>query len=323
MQPESLKERTGWPLKPHGNFAARFVIGVAILLALHAGQGGVRAQGVPQVLASYTFEGSVTDVSSNSPSMIVTNAPFIDGALFLNGIYGPTNANGYVALAPVPGLSYDSFTFRLEFKPASFTNSFINVVSAGPAFRWLGLSVEFGVLSLRLNLTNISWLFQFPEAQLATNDWNQIVISLNASTGRVLVFLNGVRLRDVQLNPGFRFNAVGTASEQAEKVFNFNNYGNATSFHGSVDNFKVYNRALSETEVGLLLFPRLNLQLTNGQVIASWPGDLTGYRLQSSPGTWPLNPWATLPQTPQNTNGLQVIRVQPTQAKEFLRIARP
>jgi hypothetical protein len=116
---------------------------------------------------------------------------------------------------------------------------------------------------------------------------------------------------------------VGTASEQSEKVFNFNNYGNATSFHGSVDNFKVYNRALTEAEVAQLLFARLNLTLLNGQAVASWPGDLTSYRLQSSPGTWPSNPWTTLPQIPQNTNGLQVIRLQPTQAKEFLRLARP
>jgi hypothetical protein len=323
MQPESLKERTGSPLTSHGNFAARFAIGMVVLLALHAGRCELRAQGAPQVLASYTFEGGAADVSSNSPSMTLTNAPFINGTLFLNGVYGPADTNGYIALAPVPTLSYDSFTFRLEFKPASFTNSFINLVSAGPAFRWLGLSVEFGVLSLRLNLTNINWLFQFPEAPLTTNDWNQVIVSLNASTGRILVFLNGARMREVQLNPGFRFNAVGTASEQSEKVFNFNNYGNATSFHGAVDNFKIYNRALSEAEVGQLLFPRLNITLAGGHVVASWPGDLTGYRLQSSPGTWPLNSWTTLPQLPQNTNGLQVIRLQPTQAKDFLRIARP
>ena len=323
MQPESFEERTGWPLPLHRNFAARFVICIAALLALQSGRGELRAQGAPQVLASYTFEGSAVDVSSNSPSMTLTNAPFVDGALFLNGIYGPADANGYLALAPVPGLSYDSFTFRLEFKPASFTNSFINLVSGGPTFRWLGLSVEFGVLSLRLNLTNLNWLFQYPEAQLATNDWNQIIVSLNASTGRVLVFLNGARLRDVQLNPGFRFNAVGTASEQAEKVFNFNNNGNGTSFHGSVDNFKIYNRALSEAEVGQLLFPRLNATLISGHVIASWPGDLTGYRLQSSPGNWPGNVWTTLSQVPQNTNGLQFIRLLPNQAKDFLRIARP
>jgi len=298
-------------------------MGLATLLALLAGRSELRAQVTPQVLASYTFEGSAIDVSSNSPSMTLTNAPFIENALFLNGIFGPNDTNGYLALAPVPGLSYDSFTFRLEFKPASFTNSFINLVSAGPAFRWLGLSVEFGVLSLRLNLTNINWLFQFPEAQVATNDWNQIIVSLNASTGRILVFLNNNRLREVQLNPGFRFNAVGTPSEQAEKVFNFNNNGNATSFHGLIDNFKIYNRALSETEIGQLLFPRINVGLAGGHVIASWPDDLTGYRLQSSPGTWPGNPWTTLSQVPQSTNGLQVIRLLPAQTKDFLRIARP
>src|SRR5262245_51665632 len=138
MQPDRLKERKGSPPRPRGHFPVRFLIGMSALLALLMGRSELHGQPAPQVLASYTFEGSAADVSSNSPSLTLTNAPFIDGALFLNGIFGPNDTNGYVALAPVPGLSYDSFTFRLEFKPASFTNSFINLVSGGPAFRWLG-----------------------------------------------------------------------------------------------------------------------------------------------------------------------------------------
>src|SRR2546422_4139167 len=94
-------------------------IGVLALLA-GASRGQDELGGdPPQVLASYTFENDAADVSGVSPPMDLSNAPLTNGTLFLNGLYGPTEPGGYLALAPVPRLSYNSFTFRLEFKPAS------------------------------------------------------------------------------------------------------------------------------------------------------------------------------------------------------------
>lgn len=277
----------------------------------------------PRVLASYPFEGSAADVSGSSPAMTLTNAPLVDGALFLNGIPGLGNTNGYVALAPVPELAYGSFAFRVECNPTSLAQPFVNLICGGPAQRWMVLSVEFGVLSLRLNLVGANWLFQFPEATLVTNQWNQIIVSLDAAAGRVTLYLNGARLRELRLSPGFQFAVTGTTNEQPEKVFNFNNYGNSTAFHGFMDNFKVYHRALSEAEIQQLLFPRLNLSKAGDSVMASWPGDLTGYRLQASPGSWPANSWATLPELPQVTNALQAILLSPAQSRQFFRLVRP
>ena len=90
-----------------------------------------------------------------------------------------------------------------------------------------------------------------------------------------------------------------------------------------IDNFKVYSRAMSEAEIAQLLFARLNLARAGDFVMASWAGDLTGYRLQTSPGSWPSNRWVLLPILPQPFGGEQVILIQPSQAKEFLRLARP
>ncbi len=306
-------------------FFLRLILSLLIWTALQAGHFCALAQGTPPppVLASYTFEGTAADTAGVSPPMTLTNAPLIDGALVLNGIYGPANTNGYRAAASVPGLSYNAFTFRIECKPAALSEPFVHLIGGGISNRWFGLSVEFGVLSMRLNLTNANWLFQFPGAELATNQWNQIIVSVDADTGRVAPFLNGSKLREVRLSPGFRFAVVGTAAEQAEKVFSFSNDGNAATFRGSVDNFKVHGRALSDSEVQQLLFPRLSLSKAGQSVLASWPGDLTGYRLQGSPGSWPSNHWTTLPNLPQTNNGLQVILLTPSQEKEFLRIARP
>ncbi len=295
-------------------------------LVLLAGATAGRAQAgavPPAALASYTFEGNGNDVIGASPSMTLSNAPFVDGTLLLNGIDGSTDATGYLALAPVPGLSYSSFTFRLEFKPAASSEAIVNLVSGGPAYQWLGLSVEFGVLSLRLQLTDFNWLFQFPGAPLATNGWNQLILSLDASAGRILLFLNGTQLREVLLSPGFQFNVAGTANAEAEKVFNFINYGNGATFHGWIDNFKVYGRALNGAEVQSLLLPRLNLAAAGRQVLAFWPPDLTGYRLQSSPGPWPPTQWLTLPAIPQMDSSRSFLLLDPTDPMQFYRLTRP
>jgi len=296
------------------------------MVALLAGATAGRAQSgalPPAALASYTFEGNADDVTGVSPSMTLSNAPFLDGALFLNGIDGSSDSAGYLALAPVPRLSYDSFTIRLEFKPVVPADAIVNLVSGGPAYQWLGLSVEFGILSLRLQLTEFNWLFQFPGAPLATNGWNQLILSLDASTGRIVLFLNGTQLREVQLSPGFQFNVAGTASAESDKVFNLINYGNGTTFHGWIDNFKVYGRALSEAEIQRLLLPRLSLVTAGRQVMAFWPADLTGYRLQSNPGPWPPTQWLPLPAIPQIDNSLSFLLLDPTNPLQFYRLTRP
>jgi hypothetical protein len=300
---------------------------VAVLLgvlAATAGVRGTRAQTVPlppQVLASYTFEGNTNDVSGVSPAMVVSNAPIIDSTLFLNGVYGPANPTGYVAQARVPRLSYDSFTFRLEFKPASLSDPIVNLISGGPSFQWLGLSVEFGVMSLRLQLIDLNWLFQFPEASITTNGWNQLILTSDGPTGRIRVYLNGLALRDVQLLPGFKFNVTATGNPDADKVFSFSNDGDGTTFNGWIDNFKVYDRALSESEVQQLLLPRLTLTGAGQQVVASWAGDLTGYSLQKRLDLF--GSWQPVSAVPQPTNSLQVIVLDAVNPMEFYRLVRP
>lgn len=278
--------------------------------------------GTPVALASYTFEGTAIDVASTNPPMTLANAPMVGGALSLNGIYGLGNPNGYLALATVNGLTYGAFSFRLEFNPISLSEPFINLISAGPSTRWLGVSVEYGELSLRLALKDFNWLFPCPGAVLATNRWHQLAVSVNAAGGSILVWLNGSRIREVRLPPGFQFNVEGTAAAATECVFNFNNYGNATSFHGAIDNFKVYNRSITDAEMRTLFLPVLTATRSGGQIRMAWPGDLTGYQLQASNGGWLPDQWTNVPGLPVLTNGLQVHFVGAPDAREFFRLVR-
>lgn len=295
------------------------MIGVAVLVG---GSRGSAQSGAPLALASYTFEGAAVDVIGTNPPMTLSNAPIVGGALSLNGVPGLSNPTGYVALATVNGLTYGSFSFRLEFNPVSLSQPFVNIISAGPSTRWLGVSVEYGELSLRLALKDFNWLFPCPGAVLTTNRWHQLVVSVDAAGGRVMVWLNGVQVREVRLAAGFQFNVEGTPAAAAEKVFNFNNNGNGTSFHGSIDNFKVYNRRISEAEMRNLFLPVLGVSRTDGQVRVTWPADLTGYQLQSNSGNWLPNQWIPVPGSPVVTNGLQVRLVEEPKPQEFFRLAR-
>ena len=296
---------------------------LAIWVVALIGEAGGSAQlGVPVALASYTFEGAAVDVVSTNPPMTLSNAPLVNGTLSLNGIYGPNNPAGYVALAAVNGLTYGSFSFRLEFNPVSLSEPLINIISAGPSTRWLGVSVEYGELSLRLALKDFNWLFPCPAAVLTTNRWHQLVVSVDAAGGRVVVWLNGARVREVRLAPGFQFNVEGTPAAATERVFNFNNDGNATSFHGAIDNFKLYNRSISDAEMRSLFLPALSVTQITGQVRVTWPGDLTGYQLQGNSGNWLPSGWTAVPGFPAVTNGLQVYFVTAPKPREFFRLVR-
>ena len=295
------------------------MIGMA---ALVGEMRGMAQSGTPVALASYTFEGAAVDVVGTNPPMTLANAPIVDGALSLNGVYGLGNPNGYLALATVNGLTYGSFSFRLEFNPVSLAGPFVNLISAGPSTRWLGFSVEYGELSLRLALKDFNWLFPCPGAVLTTNQWHQLAVSVDAASGRVVVWLNGTTLREVRLAPGFQFNVEGTPAAPTERVFNFNNYGNASSFHGTIDNFKVYNRSISEAEMRSLFLPVLSVAQAAGQVRVTWPGDLTGYRLQSNAGDWLPSGWTATQGLPVFTNGLQIYFVNPPKPREFFRLVR-
>jgi len=297
---------------------ARLVLAISVVALVGETRGSAQSS-VPAALASYTFEGAAVDVVGTNPPMTLVNAPFVDGTLSLNGLYGLGNPDGYQALATINGLSYGSFSFRLEFNPVSLSEPFINIINAGPSTRWMGISVEYGELTLRLALKDFNWLFPCPAAVLTTNRWHQLVVSVDAPSGLVLVWLNGVRVREVRLTPGFQFNPEGTPAAASERVFNFNNYGNATSFHGAIDNFKVYNGSISDAEMRSLFLPALNVIRTGGQVRVSWPGDLTSYQLQSNDGNWLQ--WTAVPGQVV-TNGLHVLIVTAPKPQEFFRLAR-
>ncbi len=290
------------------------------VVALVGEARGSAQTGNPVALASYTFEGAAVDVVGTNPPMTLANAPITNGTLSLSGVYGLGNPDGYLALATVGGLTYGSFSFRLEFNPASLSEPFINIISAGPSTRWLGISVEYGELTLRLALKDFNWLFPCSGAVLATNRWHQLAVSVDAPAGRVLVWLDGIRVREARLTPGFQFNVEGTPAAASERVFNFNNYGNATSFHGAIDNFKVYDRSILDVEMRSLFLPALDVSRTGGQVRVSWPGDLTSYQLQSINGNWLQ--WTAAPGVPVVTNGLHVYTIAAPKPQEFFRLAR-
>jgi hypothetical protein len=125
------------------------------------------------------------------PPIYLTNAPFVNGVLYLNGIYEHsftaqgTPRGGFRAIASVPGLNYQSFTIGLDFFPLNskrprplrafeaklneWTRGYYrrwvadrlgrpvppeNFLTGGAGYRWLGFKPGTNGLELTLNNQN-------------------------------------------------------------------------------------------------------------------------------------------------------------------------
>jgi hypothetical protein len=199
----------------------------------------------PELLAHYTFERTALDSTGNSPPMELWNTSFTNGTLCLNGIYEGWNLEGFHAFATITGFSYESFAVALDFLAADFSND--NILTGGQSYRWFSLRHNAGRLEVTLN--NQALVYLLSDSQLKTNQWQNVICSVDASSKKIITVLDGQRLPDIALRPDFHFEVVGTPLENSDRLFTFANYSNGSAFHGYVDNLKVWRRALSSSEI--------------------------------------------------------------------------
>ena len=229
-----------------------------------------------RLLAHYTLDGTAADRTGNSAPMELWNTTFTNGTLCLNGLYELGDPQGFHALATISGFSYESFTVALDFFAADFAND--NILTGGPSYRWFSLRHNAGRLEVTLN--NQSLVYLLPDGALRTNEWQNVLCSVDASAKRIITVLDGRRLQDVVLSPDFSFEVIGSPVENSDRVFMFANYSNASVFHGYVDNLKVWSRALNSPEIeAMLSAPILSIEKA---VVVSWPSFPPGFVLQSS-----------------------------------------
>lgn len=211
--------------------------------------------------------------------MELTNAPFVNGVLYLNGIYEPYQIAGqllgYRAIASVPGLNYQSFTISLDFFPLKtkrgrrlrgfeaklndWTRGYYgrwlveraappdNFLTGGTWYRWLGFNP--GTNGLEITLNNQAFRHQFKGSIVRLGEWHNLICSLDLQRKQVITVLDGHTLETVNLPEDFRFEVVGTEREPGDKEITFVNYSNGRVFNGYAAHLRVFSPALAASEM--------------------------------------------------------------------------
>jgi hypothetical protein len=232
------------------------------------------------LLAFFPLRSDARDFFSKSPPMELTNAPFVNGVLYLNGVYEHSAGvpRGYRAIACVPGLNYQSFTISLDFFPLKtkhgrslrgyerklndWTRGYYgrwlversgppnNFLTGGTWYRWLGFNP--GTNGLELTLNNQTFGHQFKGAIIRVGQWHNLICSLDLRRKQIITILDGHILETVKLPQDFQFEVVGTEREEREfgdKELTFVNYSNGKVFNGYAANLRAFSRALTASEM--------------------------------------------------------------------------
>jgi hypothetical protein len=235
--------------------------------------------GTNDLTAFFPLRSDGRDVFSNSPPMELTNAPFVNGVLYLNGIYehssGALGGYGYRAIASLPGLNYESFTISLDFFPLKtkhgrrlrgfetklndWTRGYYrrwlverasppdNFLAGGTWYRWLGFNPATNGLELTLN--NQTFRHQFKGSIVQVGQWHNLICSLDLQRKQVITILDGHTLETVKLPQDFQFEVIGTERKPGDKELTFVNYSNGKVFNGYAAHLRVFSRALAASEM--------------------------------------------------------------------------
>lgn len=241
----------------------------------------------PVLLANYLMNGDANDATSNCPPMQLYNASFVSNAMFIPAIPGHDHRTS----AYIKSFSYDAFTVAVDFKPTSMAPPWGEAILYGGFwYRWMGFDRVDD--RLRITLNNHSLAFDFPEARISTNQWHRLVCSFDGSGQRIVTFLDGVHLADIQLQ-NFHFEVVGTKDEVQEKELTFTDPSIASYFSGFVDNLKIFGQALTPAEITSLLFPRVDCVRSGSTMLLHWPvAEMDGFILESTPAFSITNVWS-------------------------------
>jgi len=218
--------------------------------------------------------------SGSQGSTQATNFPFLNGVLYVDGIYEPNGRRiNYLGTAPIRDLNYNSWSLSLDFYPVpikrtqvqlsgierkldSFTqgrysrwmgiapNDTANILTGGYSYRWFIIQRDDN--SLRLSLNNGSWSHQFNRIPVAPWSWHNVICSVDLTEKRILTLFDGKQLEAIKLPPDFKLEVVGSPDDLSDREFVFANHGNGSVFHGYAANLRLFGRSLTPAEMATL-----------------------------------------------------------------------
>jgi hypothetical protein len=269
----------------------------AALLLVFAVFGSAWVASAGEMIAHYRFDTNSSDSLGKSPAFVVTNAdqlvgtfrytafftitnpPFTNGALFVDGRYEPNGSRiHYLGTGPIEKFRYEGFSVSLDFYPlpagrsvfgmnsferridswtrgaysrlAGYDPNFWNahnILTGGTWYRWIGFNRDGGVLNLTLN--NQAFTHRFANAPVAPNRWHHLVCSVDLRRREILTMLDGQLLETVKLPADFKLEVDGKAEAPGDRELTFINFSNGSVYYGYAANLKIFDGALTAAEL--------------------------------------------------------------------------
>ncbi len=255
-------------------------LGFVVLAQLWLSSAVTSVAGPTNDLAAfYPLATNGDDALGKNPPFVLTNTPFIQGAVYINGVYQP---NGHfvhdLSTEELPFLKYDSFTISLDFcpyplpwrrtrlsRPESFINLLtsgrygrwvgfygkdqLNILTGGQIYRWIGLNREDNRLNLTLNNQRFAYRYN---VKVRPNRWHRLICSVDFSRKEIRTFFDGRELKLIKLPPEFKLEVLDSHYRDHDREFTFANYSQGSVYRGYAANLRIYSRALAPEEMALL-----------------------------------------------------------------------
>ncbi|GBD86793.1 hypothetical protein BMS3Abin03_00717 [bacterium BMS3Abin03] len=179
------------------------------------------------LIAHYKLDGTPDDATGNNPPITLTNAPYQDGGIYLNGIYtGNDPVNGSDATTPqLDGFTFKKFAIEAKFKISSTQTNPVFV--GGTGWRWIGFYIFDSTAALFYN--NGSFVTSGVTISLNILHTATVVYDSAAQTGKW--YLDGSLIDTVSF----------ALVHGNDKNISTSNFGMGFVFEGIFDDLKVYS----------------------------------------------------------------------------------
>jgi len=181
------------------------------------------------LIAHYKLDGTPDDATGNNGPIQLTNAPYQEGGIYLNGIYiGDDPQNGSDATTPsLDSLNFKKFAIQVKFK---ITEAQTNpVFVGGTGWHWVGFYIFDSTAAFMYNNGN----FVSSTTVISFNTFHTATIVYDSSAQNAKWYLDGnlIKTTSFAIDHGNDRNVSTT------------NYGMGFVFKGIYDDLKVYSLA--------------------------------------------------------------------------------
>ena len=196
-------------------------------------------------VALYQLNGDATDVSGNYDGT-ATNVTYGAGEFGQAGVFNGTSS--YISSATTNAFNLQTFTVSVWAKLNSFDANPVLVSNSGTVenLGGTGWNVAYYNPNNAFYLGNNGVNLTFTTTPILTNVWYHIVATVDLTSNKIKIFLNGVFENENTYN-GISYNS-GTRSLRIGKV----GYYDELYWNGSIDQVRIFSRALRPYEVEAL-----------------------------------------------------------------------